>query len=112
MAQQRSLVWPVITAVIGVLFLFLALPQSLRGWAPSFLATPDFHLGLDLAGGTQLDFRISEDELEQQAQTIDEHIRTLEAQGDTSGRAGELRLQRQVIDEQRNNLVEAIRTVL
>jgi preprotein translocase subunit SecD len=64
MASQdsRSSFWPVVTCIVAVICLLVSLPDSWKGWAPSFLK-PSLHLGLDLAGGTQLDFRISEDEI-------------------------------------------------
>lgn len=112
MASRKSSFWPIIGTILGVMILMIALPQSWKsGWAPSFLQ-PDFHLGLDLAGGTQLDFRISENEIEEQIASIDKQIGDLEAQDGSPERLSQLRFERQVIQEQRTNLVEAIRTVL
>ncbi len=110
MATRRSSLWPIVSAVIGVALLVIALPTEWKRWAPPFL-NPSFHLGLDLAGGTQLDFRISEDELLSQRARIESDINALEQ---TGGGERLLILQEQlrVIDEQRTNLVEAIRTVL
>lgn len=108
---SRSSRWPIVTAVCGALLLFVALPSSWKQWAPSWL-NPPFHFGLDLAGGTQLDFRISEDELRSQLAAIDSEIATTEATGGNNDRLVILREQRRVIEEQRGNIVEAIRTVL
>jgi protein-export membrane protein SecD len=112
MANRPSYLWPAVTAVIGALILLLASPKEWRSWAPPFLQAPDFHLGLDLAGGTQLDFRISEDEIRSQLESIDRQLKTLEAQGGDADEMNRLRLQRQVIEEQQSKLVESIRTVL
>ncbi len=112
MAKRNPYLWPAVTAVIGILVLLLALPPKYRSWAPGILANPDFHLGLDLAGGTQLDFRISEDELKEEIASIDAEIAALENGNGSPERLSELRLQKQVIQEQGKNLVEAIRTVL
>ncbi len=108
---QRSSTRPIVTALAGLLLLFVALPSEWKQWAPGFL-NPSFHFGLDLAGGTQLDFRISEDELRTQAATIDAEIAAAEAGGAGSDRLAILREQRRVVEEQRGNIVEAIRTVL
>ena len=75
MAHRRSIItWPAVTAVIGVLALLIALPQEWKGWAPSFLSRQGLHLGLDLAGGTQLDFRISEEEINKQLEEVNAEI--------------------------------------
>lgn len=112
MASRSVPYWPIISAVLGVLIVIVALPQQYKeGWAPAFL-NPSFHLGLDLAGGTQLDFRISEAEIQDQLRTLDEEIRTLEESGIGGDRINELRNEKQIVQEQQQNLVEAIRTVL
>lgn len=111
MAQRTSPVWPVLTAVLGVILLIVALPQRFRSQIP-FLSTPDFHLGLDLAGGTQLDFRISEDEIGEELTKLDRQIQEAETTGASSESLSELRLQKQVVEGQKATLVEAIRTVL
>ena len=81
MAARNPRFWPVVSAIAGALIVIVALPDGVKqGWAPSFLK-PGFHLGLDLAGGTQLDFRISESEIQQQLADIDRQMRELEAQG-------------------------------
>lgn len=112
MASRSHSFWPVVAIIVAIYVALVALPQGSKSWAPGFIATPDFHLGLDLAGGTQLDFRISEDELDQQVRLIDAELAQLEANNGDSERIAELKLQKQVIATQRTNLVEAIRTVL
>lgn len=112
MASRSPRFWPAVTVVIGALVLIIALPDGLKqGWAPSFLK-PGFHLGLDLAGGTQLDFRISESEIQQQLENINAQLKELEAQGGGGEQANILRAEKIAIEEQQANLVEAIRTVL
>ncbi len=79
MSKHSLRLWPVVSVIAGVLILIVALPDGLKqGWAPSFLK-PGFHLGLDLAGGTQLDFRISESEMQEQLNDIDADIAEIEA---------------------------------
>lgn len=92
--------------VLIALIVIVALPDSFKTWAPSFLR-PTVHYGLDLAGGTQLDFRISEQELNEQIAVIETKILT--AQGEEK-----IRLQNDLaaIRKQKENVVEAIRTVL
>lgn len=112
MANRSKSFWPIITAVAGVIVLIVALPAEYKkGWAPSIL-NPGFHLGLDLAGGTQLDFRISEGEIEEQLKNIDAEIAKLEAENGSGERINQLKLEKQIVQEQSANLVEAIRTVL
>jgi len=112
MSKRSQSFWPLITAVAGVLVLIVALPSEYKkGWAPAFL-NPDFHLGLDLAGGTQLDFRISEGEIDEQIRTIDAEIAKLEAENGSGERIAQLKLERQIVQQQSQNVVEAIRTVL
>ena len=90
----------------------VALPQESKQWAPGFLRNPSFHFGLDLAGGTQLDFRISERELnEQMAQLKVELDHLIDVEGDPE-RIAILQLQLNTIQEQKRNVVESIRTVL
>lgn len=109
---QRSHTWPIVTALIGAALLFIAFPSSWKStWAPAWL-NPSFHFGIDLAGGTQLDFRISEDELRTQLQAVEADLAEAEAAGAGSERLNTLRDQRRIIQEQQGNLVEAIRTVL
>jgi protein-export SecD/SecF family membrane protein len=112
MAKERSLVWPIFTSVLGVLIAFLALPQSFRSGAPGFLQSPRIHLGLDLAGGTQLDFRISEQEMLDQKERLEQEIATLKRDGASSERIAHLEQQMTSIEELQRTILEAIRTVL
>ena len=111
MAKNHAYVWPALTVAIALVIAILALPQSWRARIP-VLGAPSFHFGLDLKGGTELDFRISEDEIDEQRQKLDEQIQTLEAEGGSAEKIAELRLERQILDDQKTNLVEAIRIVL
>lgn len=99
-----------IVTAIGIIVVIIALPQSWRSSLPSFLGSADFRFGLDLAGGTQLDFRISEDEIAAQLKQLDEEEANL--QPGSGKRASEIGFERQVLEQQRDTLVEAIRTVL
>lgn len=113
MASRRSpYLWPAVTLVAGILALIIALPDSAKTWAPAFLRAPSFQFGLDLAGGTQLDFRISETEVAEQLAALDAQIAEAEASGASADELNRLRMDRQAIQEQSENLVEAIRTVL
>lgn len=100
------------TVIVGLLVATLALPQEWKTWAPGFLRSPALHLGLDLAGGTQLDFRISEDEIAAQLATVQEEIEELKRTGASAERLVALQNDEQSILTQQKNLVEAIRTVL
>ncbi len=112
MPKQRSLLRPTLAAILAVVVIFLALPQSWRTWAPSVLQNPRLHLGLDLAGGTQLDFRISEEEIRTQIAALDKQISEAEAASAGIERINDLLAQKASVQEQSTNLVEAIRTVL
>ena len=83
--------------------LIVALPSSL---------SPRIHLGLDLAGGTQLDFRISEDEVNDQIDNVTQKIAAREAGDAPSKEVAPLQQERQVLIEQKRNIIEAIRIVL
>ncbi len=112
MASRSPSFRPIVSIALGVLVLIIALPSSLKnGWAPSFL-NPDFHFGLDLAGGTQLDFRISENEMQDQLNALDNEINALKAQGGGGTALIQLENERAAIGAQQQNIVEAIRTVL
>ena len=108
---QRSSSWPIVTAVAGLALLFVALPSQWKATLPSWL-NPSFHFGLDLAGGTQLDFRISEDELKSQLESIRAELATAEAAQGGSDRLNALRTQEAALMTQQATIVEAIRTVL
>lgn len=112
MASRSKNTWPVITAVIAGYFLLIALPESARQWAPGFIRSPDFHLGLDLAGGTQLDFRISEEEMQSQIGALKKELADLKARGASNESIVLLQNQLSGIENQQENIVEAIRTVL
>ncbi|NOS68101.1 MAG: protein translocase subunit SecD [Candidatus Peribacteraceae bacterium] len=114
MASRRTLLWPLVTAALGVSALLIALPADWKQLPPGLpqISWPGLHLGLDLAGGTQLDFRISEEEIRKQLADVDAEIDRLQKSG---GQVEEINLaqaQRQSIVDQRSNLVEAIRAVL
>lgn len=112
MARHNSRTWPTLTAIVAVLLLIIALPQSMRQWAPGFLQSPSLHFGLDLAGGTQLDFRISEKEIQEQIASIKQEIAELEARGSSNDKIVTLQNQLLSVEQQYENVVEAIRTVL
>jgi len=110
MASQKFSPWPLLITIVAILAFIVALPNEWKMWAPGFLR-PDAHLGLDLAGGTQLDFRISEDELNQRQEKIAAEIEELKKGGSNDvllSKQNELRS----LQEQHRNIVEAIRTVL
>ncbi len=108
---HRSSTWPVVTAVAAAALLFVALPSQWKHSLPGWL-NPPFHFGLDLAGGTQLDFRISEDEIKSQLATVRADIAKAEAEHASQATLNALRSQERVLTEQGENVVEAIRTVL
>jgi protein-export membrane protein SecD len=112
MTNSRPYTWPTLTAVIGITIAIIALPQSAKQWAPSFLQAPSLHFGLDLAGGTQLDFRISEKEMEDQITTLKREIAQLEAQGSSPDKIIAAQNQLFSVEQQKEGVVEAIRTVL
>lgn len=97
-------------AVIAILI--VALPSSWKGWLPRAFQAPRIHLGLDLAGGTQIDFRISEDEINDQMEKITQKIAAEEAGGSPPKEVDSLREEQQILVEQKQNLIEAIRIVL
>lgn len=109
-ASQKSSFWPIVAAV-GIAFaVIIAISNEYKTFLPEFLK-PSMHLGLDLAGGTQLDFRISEDEIKTRKQQLQEEIEALKADGaNTEVTKKERELQS--LNEQHTNIVEAIRTVL
>lgn len=89
----------------------LALLAVLTIVVPSPLS-PRIHLGLDLAGGTQLDFRISEDEIHDQIEDVTRNIATQEAGGSPPKDVAPLQEQQRILIEQQRNIIEAIRVVL
>ncbi len=110
--MKRTPMWLTLTGTIAVFLLILALPQEMRLWAPKFLQSPKLHLGLDLAGGTQLDFRISEKEMEEEIISLDNEITALEKSGGSTQKVLVLQNQKASIEVQKDNIIEAIRTVL
>lgn len=111
MAKKSS--FSFIVAVLLTLWVaFVALPKSWKNWAPNFLSSPELHLGLDLVGGTQLDFRISEEEIRKEIADMDAQIASMEKTAPGSEALAQLRFERDAIVQQQTNLVEAIRTVL
>ncbi|MDD5075077.1 MAG: peptidylprolyl isomerase, partial [Candidatus Peribacteraceae bacterium] len=112
MQSKRSFLWPILVAVIGAFFLFVALPDSWKAWAPGFLRSPTIHFGLDLVGGTQLDFRISEQEMDDQMKRIQAEIDQLKNQNADSQKIAILEQQLRSTEQQKTTIVESIRTVL
>ncbi len=99
-----------IVAVLAVLI--VAMPSSWKRWMPAILQAPRFHLGLDLAGGTQLDFRLSEDEINDQIDEVARSLAAREANGAPPQDVAPLQAEQQILLEQKRNLIEAIRVVL
>lgn len=108
-SHHRSF-WPAVTAVALLLSVVIALPDAWKPWAPKLLA-PELRLGLDLAGGTQLDFRISEDEIKERIATISSEIAALKGSGDSASLSAK-QAELASVEKQYGNIVEAIRTVL
>lgn len=108
---QRSSFWPIVTLIVAVLCLIIALPTSWKSWAPNVLK-PELHLGLDLAGGTQLDFRVSEDEIAAREKELQTRIDTLKSQGKDSKDVLAAQFELRNVQLQHQNIVEAIRAVL
>ncbi|MDD5041435.1 MAG: protein translocase subunit SecD [Candidatus Peribacteraceae bacterium] len=98
--------------MIGLVLLFIALPDGWKVWAPGILRAPTFHFGLDLVGGTQLDFRISEQEMNDQIARLEAEIAQLKDQGAGSEKIAILQNQLQSTKQQQTSIVESIRTVL
>lgn len=91
--------------------MIIAIPDQYKTFLPSFMK-PGLHLGLDLAGGTQLDFRISEDEIISRRAEIVAEIDVLKNNGGENQAIVNKQVELQALDEQHANLVEAIRGVL
>jgi protein-export membrane protein SecD len=109
--SPRSYLWPTVSAIVGVYLFLVALPSSWKSWAPTFL-NPGLHLGLDLQGGTQLDFRISEAEMEKQIERLNSEIEELKKVDGSEEDIADKRAQISNIQSLRGGIVEAIRTVL
>lgn len=112
MARNRITLWPAVTMGVIALALLIAIPQKYKTFLPGIVRNPALHLGLDMAGGTQLDFRISEEEIRNQEEQVRAEIAQLEKNGASAEELNIARAQLQSIQDQKNNLVEAIRTVL
>ncbi len=110
-SEQHSSFWPIVTAATMAICLIIAIPDTYKPFLPNFLK-PGLHLGLDLAGGTQLDFRISEDEIVSRRAEIVAEIDTLKKTGGQNKDILSKQAELQAINEQHANLVEAIRGVL
>ena len=64
--MQRSRTWTLTAIVIAIIIGLVSLPIASKTWMPNWLGViknANWQYGLDLAGGTQLDFRISETEI-------------------------------------------------
>jgi len=112
MTNHRNYTWPVISVIVALLIGIVVLPQSAKTWAPQFLQTPSLHFGLDLAGGTQLDFRISEKEMSDQIASLEKEVAKLEASNAGSDKIIGAKNQLESVKLQKESVVEAIRTVL
>ncbi|MBI3618465.1 protein translocase subunit SecD [Candidatus Peregrinibacteria bacterium] len=112
MSSKRLLFWPIVTVVIAMTVAIIALPQQWKGWAPGFLKSPALHLGLDLVGGTQLDFRISEQEINDQERRVTQELADAQKRNAPAAETQRLQAELTGINQQKQNLVEAIRTVL
>lgn len=110
--SQRSYLWPSIIGVIALLLVFISLPDAWKTLAPGFLRSPQFHFGLDLIGGTQLDFRISEQEMNDQMARLNAEITELKNKGASADTILILEHQLQSTEQQKSRVVESIRTVL
>lgn len=111
--RKHSPLLRALAVVVGAYVAVLALPGSwVPDWLPSFLSVPDFHLGLDLQGGTQLDYQISEREMEEQVQQLSQEVEVLKSQDGDPEKIQEKEGQIATIQELRGSIVEALRTVL
>ena len=109
-SDQRSSFWPTVTIVAGIFCALVALPDSWKTNFPSLLKQ-SVHLGLDLAGGTQLDFRISEDEIIARKEELKKEIAALKGE-EKAKEVTAKQFELQNVEKQHALLVEAIRTVL
>ncbi len=110
--RSRPSYWPIVAVITAAIVILIALPQEWKSWAPSIIRQPVLHLGLDLVGGTQLDFRISEEEINRQKAQLEKDIAKAEKENAPAEDINRLRTQLYSIGEQERSLVEAIRTVL
>lgn len=112
MANNRSYTRPICIAIVALLLCIVALPTSKKQWAPGFLRDASLHFGLDLAGGTQLDFRISERELDEQVVALTEQLALQKSNGSSAEDIAITQVQLRTVKDQKVRIVEAIRTVL
>ncbi len=98
-----------IVSAVALFALVVAIPTKYKAPLGSF--HPDFHLGLDLAGGTQLDFRISEDEINTRIQDLEASI-AAESASASAEEIDRKRFELRTLKEQKDNLIESVRTVL
>ncbi len=113
--MQRSRTWTLTTIVIAIIIGLVSLPVSSRTWMPDWLGllkNADWQYGLDLAGGTQLDFRISETEIVEEKARLQNAIEAAKANGASQEDLISLQNELFSLEEQATNVVEAIRTVL
>ena len=106
MSHRRPFLWPIVSAVVGLLVFVVALPQQWKSWAPGMLGRPSLHLGLDLAGGTQLDFRVSEEELQSQLESVRKDLDVMQKSGGDTQKIGQLQAEERSITDQRGNLID------
>ncbi|MDA1208851.1 MAG: protein translocase subunit SecD [bacterium] len=109
---RRSFHKPIIVYLLAAIIVIVAVPQNSKQWAPKFLRDARLHFGLDLAGGTQLDFRISEQEIRDQISQLKTEITQTKALEGSSEAVAVLELQVTNMEEQQRTLVESIRTVI
>ncbi|MBT4367205.1 protein translocase subunit SecD [Candidatus Peregrinibacteria bacterium] len=113
MANRKNTAhWPIITVVAGVLLLLVAMPESKKQWLPEIVRNTSFHFGLDLVGGTQLDFRISEQEINDQVLSLAADLKEAEELEKSSEEIALIQQQLNAVEEQKRTVVESIRTVL
>lgn len=110
--KKNTYHWPIVLVIVAIFLGITALPSSLKQWAPTYLRDANVHFGLDLAGGTQLDFRISEQEITDQITQMRADIQTAEAEQRSIEYVATLQQQLSIMEEQKETIVEAIRTVL
>lgn len=110
--RKNSYHWPVVTVLAALFLGVTALPTSMKQWAPSYLRDAHHHFGLDLAGGTQLDFRISEQEISDQIAQLQSDIQVAETEERSAEQVASLQQQLATVEQQKESIVEAIRTVL
>ncbi len=109
-SKHKSSFWSVVTMIVLVVCAIIALPDSWKTFLPDFLR-PSVHLGLDLAGGTQLDFRVSEDEIIAREAALQKEIDNMKGEGQNKELLAK-QFELQNVKQQHEKLVEAIRNVL